>query len=464
MKKLVLFVGLLLSVNSLMAQSTIETVHLKNGGLVKGEIIEQVPGQSLKVKTKDGNIFVYKMDEVERITKEAANEVTGHRGFDFSVDLGYNIATKGGGGTLAAELELGKRFNKNLYLGIGSGIHIATGDGDPLIPITTNLKVFMPGSSSKIVPFVGLKTGYVINTAGDISEGTGKNRITVEMPDFIMIQIMPGIQFPLSKTIDFNCGAGYMHFIPVSGSGGGGYIAIRAGIGFHKSSIKKRPPVPTRDKGFQVTFEGGKIGSGSDEYSGVLGNFVLSYKMNPNLSFGIGGGVDKVDTKVEDGIYENLVRTSRGWKDYYNYTYSTDVSISAIKAFVRGQYRLTDKRLSPFASCDVGLRFYSYDGSINGWGDNQSLSYRDEALGNAPSSALFISPAVGMSLRTFNNSYLELKAGYSLSSGMGSKEAEYEYSNSVGHYQSTLTREKIGFSSPFVMLSWTHTLKFDLSK
>ena len=66
MKRFVLFISVLLSAGTLMAQSTIETVYLKNGGLVKGEIIEQVPGQSLKVKTKDGNIFVYQMDEVER--------------------------------------------------------------------------------------------------------------------------------------------------------------------------------------------------------------------------------------------------------------------------------------------------------------------------------------------------------------------------------------------------------------
>jgi hypothetical protein len=47
-----------------------EVVYLKNGSIIKGIIIEQVPDVSVKIQTKDGNIFVYKMEEIERITKE----------------------------------------------------------------------------------------------------------------------------------------------------------------------------------------------------------------------------------------------------------------------------------------------------------------------------------------------------------------------------------------------------------
>jgi len=47
-----------------------EVVYLKNGSIIKGIIIEQVPDVSVKIQTKDGNIFVYKMEEIDRITKE----------------------------------------------------------------------------------------------------------------------------------------------------------------------------------------------------------------------------------------------------------------------------------------------------------------------------------------------------------------------------------------------------------
>ena len=47
-----------------------DVIHLKNGGLVRGTIIEQVPGESMKIQTRDGNIFVYTNDEIAKITKE----------------------------------------------------------------------------------------------------------------------------------------------------------------------------------------------------------------------------------------------------------------------------------------------------------------------------------------------------------------------------------------------------------
>lgn len=47
-----------------------EVVYLKNGSIIRGTIIEQIPNESLKIQTKDGNIFVYKSDEIEKLTKE----------------------------------------------------------------------------------------------------------------------------------------------------------------------------------------------------------------------------------------------------------------------------------------------------------------------------------------------------------------------------------------------------------
>jgi ABC-type multidrug transport system fused ATPase/permease subunit len=47
-----------------------DVVYLKNGSIVKGVIVEQIPNLSLKIETGDGSIFVYKMDEVEKIGKE----------------------------------------------------------------------------------------------------------------------------------------------------------------------------------------------------------------------------------------------------------------------------------------------------------------------------------------------------------------------------------------------------------
>jgi hypothetical protein len=61
---------LILSVTALIAQ-TKDVVHLKNGSVIKGSILEMIPDKTIKIQTTDGNIFVYNMSEVEKISKEA---------------------------------------------------------------------------------------------------------------------------------------------------------------------------------------------------------------------------------------------------------------------------------------------------------------------------------------------------------------------------------------------------------
>lgn len=51
-------------------QSLQDVVYPKNGSIIRGIIVEQVPNQSLKIQTKDKNIFVFNFTEIEKITKE----------------------------------------------------------------------------------------------------------------------------------------------------------------------------------------------------------------------------------------------------------------------------------------------------------------------------------------------------------------------------------------------------------
>jgi len=70
---------------SISAQNIQDVVYLKNGSIVRGIIIEQIPNQSLKIKTKDGSVFVYKMIEVDKMTKE---EIVNNNGNQYQ--NGYN--------------------------------------------------------------------------------------------------------------------------------------------------------------------------------------------------------------------------------------------------------------------------------------------------------------------------------------------------------------------------------------
>ena len=50
---------------------TQDVVYLKDGGIVRGTILERGSTESVKIQAADGNVFVYKLDQVQRITREA---------------------------------------------------------------------------------------------------------------------------------------------------------------------------------------------------------------------------------------------------------------------------------------------------------------------------------------------------------------------------------------------------------
>lgn len=64
-----LFISLFL-LPCIYSQQMEDVVYLKNGSIIRGTIIEQVPNESIKIKTKDGSVFAYKIEEVEKMTKE----------------------------------------------------------------------------------------------------------------------------------------------------------------------------------------------------------------------------------------------------------------------------------------------------------------------------------------------------------------------------------------------------------
>ena len=73
-KRVALVYGLLIIIAlPVFAQSNIDVISLKNGSILKGIITEQIIGKSVKLETRDGNIFVFKIEEIEKITKESAD-------------------------------------------------------------------------------------------------------------------------------------------------------------------------------------------------------------------------------------------------------------------------------------------------------------------------------------------------------------------------------------------------------
>ena len=153
-----------------------ETVYLKNGSIIKGKVIEMVPGKEIKVQTNDGSLFVYQMDEVDKVVKNGENNPTRNNGssevrrpFRFPVDASeYDLQGFRGmvefayitGSFDAPELSLslGYQFNPYFFLGVGAGAQYLSNIEKAGIPIYLDMRgtLFL----GKVSPYFALKMGY----------------------------------------------------------------------------------------------------------------------------------------------------------------------------------------------------------------------------------------------------------------------------------------------------------------
>lgn len=380
-----------------------------------------------------------------------------HRGLDFSIGAGYNagVGDSKGSTFLPLEFGLGKQFHPNLYVGMRSGAWVAISDkASAQIPIMSDFKVMFPGATEgKLKPIINARLGYLLNIEGDkeikANDGMGGTiSTTIKSCDMIVMEIMPGIQIPLSKTTDFILSAGYTHgFATKSGGGSGGYFSVKTAFNFHKRDTKKakalREKVDTRDKGLQLTIEGEL---NNRERTGGGGNLVLTYKINPHISVGLGGGYHAFSPFNKDG--EDIQYANK--YSYYDSSlsetqYAYKGSPEMYTFFTRGNYRLLDKRLSPIGTIDLGMRKYKWNDEYEPYG------YELKEYLKAPGSSFFVAPAIGASLRTTKNSYLELKVGYNIASNL--KAQKYgDFEKDV--YYSTKSKS---MSYGFISIGFTHT-------
>ena len=168
-----------------------EVVYLKNGSVIRGIIVEQVPNKSLKIHTADGNLFVFDMDEVEKITKERR----GRRGYDQEQSyeetnkigrpmgmvqffgLGYQEFDNyydEGAAYLNYNFVYGYQFVGRFFVGGGIGMEHMVGDMlydtyNLRIPVFAAFKVNF--TKTRVSPFVQLDAGYHFNTDDYIENG-----------------------------------------------------------------------------------------------------------------------------------------------------------------------------------------------------------------------------------------------------------------------------------------------------
>ena len=106
-------------------------------------------------------------------------------------------------------------------------------------------------------------------------------------------------------------------------------------------------------------------------------------------------------------------------------------------------YKFNNSKLAPFVFIDAGIKRFSFNHPglhVN------NIELDHGSLEDLTQIKLFISPALGLSLRTTNNSYIDLCIGYDLVNGI-----------------SLYERKKVHANHLYLKFGFTHTFKW-LSK
>jgi hypothetical protein len=157
-------------------QNLQDVVYLKNGSVIHGTIIEEVPNKSIKIETSDGNIFFYQMDEIEKLTKEPSripiseNGTPSGGGYAGNFEIGINqiLSTFSGTTLLAVHLVNGFAIGRST---IGLGLGIETADGGTVIPIWIDSHSYFTDGDVK--PGIYGHLGYALGSGGGSIEAEG---------------------------------------------------------------------------------------------------------------------------------------------------------------------------------------------------------------------------------------------------------------------------------------------------
>jgi len=135
---------------SSVAQSD-KTVHLKNGSIIYGQIIEQYPDSIVKI-ISNKNLWVFKMEDVEKIAgKPEFINTPDKNGLRLFVNVNYPIDG------IDVSSTIGYRFKEKYTVGLGTGIGGYIDEG-VFIPIYTSFQMDL--KNKRRTPFIYANAGY----------------------------------------------------------------------------------------------------------------------------------------------------------------------------------------------------------------------------------------------------------------------------------------------------------------
>ncbi|ADB41284.1 hypothetical protein [Spirosoma linguale] len=145
--KLLTFLFFFLCFQALAQSNLQDVIYLKNGSVIRGLVIEQVPNISIKLRTSDGSVFVYKITEVEKITKEEKISTRSNNyefkksGYVNIAEIGYAPGLSNSEGAFILSDVNGYMINESFSAGIGAGISVF--NSATFIPIYADFRAYL---------------------------------------------------------------------------------------------------------------------------------------------------------------------------------------------------------------------------------------------------------------------------------------------------------------------------------
>lgn len=196
---LVAFAFFLLPITVFGQQYTEDVIYLKDGGVIRGEILEKNPDGFLKIETIGRNILVIEMEKVSEIKSEEPVRQKTFKSSGYINRSGIDILA-GNSNSTRFTMVNGYLFNPRFSAGIGvSFVHYD--DPISLIPVFLefNFRLLKENSS----PYLFLKSGYSFslhtNDQMEINDHSGGFTFNPGM----------GVQLDLANGVGFYINMGY---------------------------------------------------------------------------------------------------------------------------------------------------------------------------------------------------------------------------------------------------------------
>lgn len=134
-----------------------DVIYLRNGSILRGEILEVVPDEYVRIRFSDSNELVIRAEEIKDIKRERRISPYSYNTSGYMNRSGMEILTGSGNNTFRFATIHGLHFNPHLSAGLGIGL---TPYNDPLtlIPFFADFNYRLLKENTS--PYLFLKAGY----------------------------------------------------------------------------------------------------------------------------------------------------------------------------------------------------------------------------------------------------------------------------------------------------------------